>query len=33
MYGFHFIGVTANGVPLLELTQPAAVRLQGIFSK
>jgi hypothetical protein len=31
-YGFHFTGVTANGVPLLELTQPAAVRLQGSFS-
>jgi hypothetical protein len=33
MYDFHFIGVTANGVPLLKLTQPAAVRLQRIFSK
>jgi hypothetical protein len=28
-YGFHFTGVTASGVPLFELTQPAAVRLQG----
>jgi hypothetical protein len=24
-YGFHFTGVTASGVPLLELTQPASV--------
>ena len=28
-YGFHFTGVTASGVPLFELTQPAAVRLHG----
>ncbi len=28
-YGFHFTGLTANGVPLLELTQPAAVRRHG----
>jgi hypothetical protein len=32
LYGFHFTGVTANGVPLLELTQPAAVSLLGSFS-
>jgi hypothetical protein len=32
MYGFHFTGVTANGVPLLELTHPAAVSLLGSFS-
>jgi hypothetical protein len=27
--GFHFTGVTGSGVPLLVLTQPAAVRLHG----
>jgi len=32
-YGFHFTGVTTNKVPLLELTQPAAVSLQGSFSE
>jgi hypothetical protein len=32
MYGFHFTGVTANGVPRLELTHPAAVSLLGSFS-
>jgi hypothetical protein len=30
--GLHFKGVTASGVPLLELTQPDAVRLQGFPS-
>jgi hypothetical protein len=33
VYGFHFTGVTTNKVPLLELTQPAAVSLQGSFSE
>jgi hypothetical protein len=28
-YGFHCKGVTASGVPLPELIQPAAVRLHG----
>jgi hypothetical protein len=28
-YGFHFTGVTDNGVPLPELTQPDAVSLHG----
>jgi hypothetical protein len=32
MYGFHFTGVTAKGVPFAELTQPAAVSLLGSFS-
>jgi hypothetical protein len=27
-YGFHLTGMTASGVPLLELTQPDAVSLQ-----
>jgi len=31
-YGFHLTGVTASGVPLLELTQPYAVRLHGLGS-
>jgi hypothetical protein len=31
-YGFHLAGVTASGVPLLELTQPDAVRLHGLGS-
>jgi hypothetical protein len=31
-HGLHFTGVTTNKVPLLELTQPAAVSLQGSFS-
>ena len=31
-YGFHLPGVTASGVPLLELTQPDAVRLHGLGS-
>jgi hypothetical protein len=31
-YGFHLTGVTASGVPLLELTQRDAVRLQGLGS-
>ena len=31
-YGFHLTGVTASGVPLLELTQPDAVRLHGLGS-
>jgi len=30
--GFHLTGVTASGVPLLELTQPDAVRLHGLGS-
>jgi hypothetical protein len=30
--GLHFKGVTTSGVPLLELTQPDAVRLQGFPS-
>jgi hypothetical protein len=33
MYGFHFIGVTVCSVPLLELTQPAAVRRHGYGSR
>jgi hypothetical protein len=28
-YGLHFTGVTSSEFPLLELIQPAAVRLQG----
>jgi hypothetical protein len=28
-YGFQFIGVTSNSVPLVEFTQPAAVSLHG----
>jgi hypothetical protein len=32
MYDFHFTGVTASGVPLLELTQPDAVSLHGLGS-
>jgi hypothetical protein len=28
-YGLHCRGVTASGVPLPELTQPAAVSLHG----
>jgi len=32
LYGFHLTGVTASGVPLLELTQPDAVRLHGLGS-
>jgi hypothetical protein len=32
VYGLHFTGVTTNKVPLLELTHPAAVSLQGSFS-
>jgi hypothetical protein len=31
-YGFHFTGVTASGVPLLELIQPDAVSLHGLGS-
>jgi hypothetical protein len=31
-YGFHLTGVTASGVPLLELTQPDAVLLHGLGS-
>jgi hypothetical protein len=31
-YGFHCKGVTASGVPLPELTQPAAVSLNGLWS-
>jgi len=30
--GSHLTGVTASGVPLLELTQPRAVRLHGLGS-
>jgi hypothetical protein len=30
--GFHFTGVTASGVPLLELIQPDAVSLHGYGS-
>ena len=29
LYGFHFTGVTASGVPLVELIQPDAVSLHG----
>jgi hypothetical protein len=32
-YGLHCKGVTASGVPLPELTQPAAVSLNGPLSK
>jgi hypothetical protein len=32
MYGFHFIGVTASGVPLLELIQTDAESLHGLGS-
>jgi hypothetical protein len=32
LYGFHFTGVTANGVPFAELTQPATVSRLGSFS-
>ena len=32
MYGFHFTGATANGVPFAELTHPAAVSLLRSFS-
>ena len=32
MYAFHFTGVTANGVPFAELTQPVTVSLLGSFS-
>ena len=28
-YGFQFIGVTSNSVPLVEFTQPTAVSLHG----
>jgi hypothetical protein len=31
-YGLHCKGVTASGVPLPELTQPAAVSLNGLWS-
>jgi hypothetical protein len=31
-YRFHFTGVTASGVPLLELIQPVAVSLHGLGS-
>jgi hypothetical protein len=31
--GLHFKGVTTSAVPLLELTQPDAVRLQGFGSR
>jgi hypothetical protein len=31
-YGFHWSGVTASGVPLLALTQPATVSLNGDLS-
>jgi hypothetical protein len=29
LYGFHFTGVTASGVPVAELTQPSVVRRHG----
>ena len=31
-YRLHFTGVTASGVPLLELIQPVAVSLHGLGS-
>jgi hypothetical protein len=31
-YGFHSEGVTASGVPFPELTQPAAVSLNGLLT-
>jgi hypothetical protein len=31
-YGLHLTGVTASGVPFLELIQPVAVRRHGHWS-